>query len=184
MTLNEIFDIYGNKLPTKSYRVFDGDILEWDFAIDPKKDDFDLIAKGIACDWSIILENGSWTEAIVSRDRIKRELEKEADAIYSRNRATGREAKDWLTLTPEPVNPIQDTYKETYFIKVNHHGQITERQSAWYWSENKYYENEGASYIYEHSDSFGIRTKYNYHTGRLEWLQGKPKLPNYAKRST
>jgi len=184
MTYNDIFDLYGNKLPTKSYRVFDGDIVEWDFAIDPKKDDFDLIAKGIACDWSMILENGSWTEAIISRDRIKRELEKETDAIIYREIVRGQEAKDWMIFgkwTPDPPN---DIYTDTYYIKFNQHGQITERQSSWYKSQTSYYEIEGRSYVYEHNNSFGIHVKFDNKTGRLVWLQGKPKLPNYAKRST
>jgi hypothetical protein len=181
MTLNEIFDIYGNRLPTKSYREYDGEILEWDFAIDPKLDDLKLIEQGIACDWQLIVDSGSWTQAIISRDRIKRELDKQAKHTSFRDRAKGREAKDWLTLTPEKADPIQDTYKEHYTIIVNHHGQITQRQSSWYSSENRYQEKDGASYIYEHRDSFGIHTKYNHSTRRLEWLSGKPKIESHAR---
>jgi len=184
MTYNEIFDLYGHRLPTKSYRVFEGDILEWDFAIDPKRDEFGLIPLGIACDWSLIIDSGSWTEAIISRDRIKRELEKQAEAISYREGVKGREARDWTTLGPITIDPPKDIYKENYYLKFNQHGQITERQSAWYWAKNTYYEKDGTSYVHEHHDSFGIHTKFDYKTGRLEWLSGKPKLPNYAKRST
>jgi len=184
MTYNEIFDLYGHRLPTKSYRVFEGDILEWDFAIDPKRDEFGLIPLGIACDWSLIIDSGSWTEAIISRDRIKRELEKQSEAISYREGVKGREARDWTTLGPITIDPPKDIYKENYYLKFNQHGQITERQSAWYWAKNTYYEKDGTSYIHEHRDSFGIHTKFDYKSGRLEWITGKPKLPNYAKRST
>jgi len=184
MTYNEIFDLYGHRLPTKSYRVFEGDILEWDFAIDPKRDEFGLIPLGIACDWSLIQDSGSWTEAIILRDRIKRELEKQSEAISYREGVKGREARDWTTLGPITIDPPKDIYKENYYLKFNQHGQITERQSAWYWAKNTYYEKDGTSYIHEHRDSFGIHTKFDYKSGRLEWITGKPKLPNYAKRST
>ena len=184
MTLNEIFDIYGNRLPTKSYREYDGEILEWDFAIHPEKDEFKLIEQGIACDWSLIIDSQSWTQAIISRDRIKRELEKQSKHISYRQSVKGREAKDWMTLTPQPADPIQDTYTEHYTIIVNHHGQITERQSSWYSSQNSYYEKDGVSYLSEHRDSFGVHTKYNHFSKRLEWLSGKPKLENNARGTT
>ena len=184
MTYNEIFDLYGHRLPTKSYRVFEGDILEWDFAIDPKRDEFGLIPLGIACDWSLITDSGSWTEAIVSRDRIKRELEKQTEAISYREGVKGREARDWTTLGPITIDPPKDIYKENYYLKFNQYGQITERQSHWYWAKNTYYEKDGTSYIHEHRDSFGIHTRYSYYSQRLEWISGKPKSPNYAKRRT
>jgi len=184
MTYNEIFDLYGHRLPTKSYRVFEGDILEWDFAIDPKKDDFDLIAKGIACDWSMIQDSGSWTEAIIARDRIKREIEKQNEIQAPSTRHNAREAKSWLNLFSTQDLPPADIYTDTYYIKFNEYGQIIERQSEWYSSKNRYFEKEGSSYLYEHHDNWGVHVKYDWKTGRLEWLSGKPKLPNYAKRST
>jgi len=181
MTLNEIFSIYGHRLPTKSCKVFEGDILEWDFAISVAKDEFGLIPLGIACNWDTILDAGNWTQAIIDRDRIKRELEKQAETQAPTYRPSAREAKEWATLFPVQDLPPADIYTDTYFIKFNKYGQITERQSEFYSSQNKYYEADGNSYLSEHYDSEGVHVKYNYETGRLEWLSGKPKLPAYAR---
>jgi len=184
MNLNEIFAIYGQKLPTKSCKVFEGDILEWDFAIDPKRDELGLIPLGIACDWSMIQDSGSWTEAIIARDRIKREIEKQNEIQAPSTRHNAREAKSWLNLFSTQDLPPADIFTDTYYIKFNEYGQIIERQSKWYSSKNRYFEKDGSSYLYEHHDSDGVHVKYDWKTGRLEWLSGKPKLPNYAKRST
>ena len=119
MNLNEIFAIYGQKLPTKSCKVFEGHILEWDFAIDPKRDELGLIPLGIACDWSMIQDSGSWTEAIISRDRIKREIEKQNEIQAPSTRHNAREAKSWLNLFSTQDLPPEDIYTDTYLSLIH-----------------------------------------------------------------
>jgi len=199
MDFNSIFDIYGNRMPINHVHVVNGNIIDMTFALTTLKDlgfaymydDFGLIKKGIACDWSIVMEKG-WGHAVVERDRIYFDLNKEKINVIE-IQYTEQEERDWAAFRrPGILDPVRDfclIHKDqTVEFVHNEHGKILSRivkaksGELLYFEHNQYSYYNGKSYRTVSRNSF-FGCDYDQKTKKTTYVYGEPKS-EYNARST
>lgn len=199
MDLNSIFSIYGNRMPIHYVHEVDSKIIEMTFALcsDPSNkiythifDDFKLIERGIACDWSIVQDKG-WGSAIVERDRIFRKLNTKED--HEIVRTSSHDDTAWAQMKTVKQEDRMHSYciwskSQTCEYTLNEKGQILSRivklndGTLIYWAHNRYEYNNEKSYHVGHRSSI-CGWDQDTKTKKINYVYGEPKQ-NYHARST